>query len=179
MPKLGDVISGTYLGLADRNKRMWCACELCKKERWVIIRKGKPSKRVCLSCSRKNRIGSDCNAWKGGRRKSGKGYVAIWVKKNDFFYPMADKRGYIREHRLVMAKHLNRCLLQWEVVHHRNGIKTDNRIENLQLIGCAGQHNAQVEATLRRQSNQILELQNRVIILEAENILLRKMEAVL
>lgn len=57
--------------------------------------------------------------------------------KYDFIYkpdhPNSDARGYVRTHRLVMSEHLGRPLREGENVHHINGDRKDNRIENLEL----------------------------------------------
>lgn len=82
------------------------------------------------------RTGSDAPGWKGGRYvESRKGYIYIYVPN----HPLAKKNGkggggYYLEHRYVMEQHLGRILTQDEEVHHKNGIKDDNRLENLELV---------------------------------------------
>lgn len=64
-----------------------------------------------------------------GRYQRKDGYVYIKVEK----HPYATSSGYMLEHRLVMETFLGRHLSSEEVVHHKNHIKNDNRIENLEL----------------------------------------------
>lgn len=68
--------------------------------------------------------------WKGGVVTTGSGYTAV---SGGEFPEMRDMNGYTLEHRLVMARHLGRPLTRHETVHHINGDRKDNRIENLQL----------------------------------------------
>jgi hypothetical protein len=68
--------------------------------------------------------------WRGGRLIDKDGYVLVLRPE----HPSANNMRYVREHRIVMEDFIGRYLLPIEVVHHINGIKDDNRIENLMLF---------------------------------------------
>lgn len=129
MPKIGDIKR------TNKHKYFWLACVNCGKERWVQFRKGKIEFERCNNCNGK---GKTHPCWRGGKKK-GQGYVFIWIDSKDPFFEMANNHRYVLEHRLVMAKHLGRCLKSWEIVHHKNGTRDDNRIENLELT-TQGEH---------------------------------------
>jgi hypothetical protein len=71
--------------------------------------------------------------WAGGktlRPNGGTVYCLVLMRG----HPNADRRGYVYEHRIIMENYLGRFLKKQEVVHHINGVGTDNRIENLCLM---------------------------------------------
>lgn len=84
--------------------------------------------RSCIRCRNKRR-GPDHPLWKGGRILDADGYVRVYAPEDD----RANMGRYMKEHTLVMERRLGRRLLAGETVHHINGVKTDNRDENLEL----------------------------------------------
>jgi len=130
MPEIGDI---------QVNKRsisfIWDACQKCGKERWVMLLYGKPRSKKCHPCSMIGRRKESPL----GEYKTTHGYLYTYVRPDSPFYAMASKQNVAAVHRLVMAEHLGRCLTSEEDVHHKNGIKADNRIENLELTS-NGQH---------------------------------------
>ena len=78
----------------------------------------------------KHKTGNQHWNWKGGIRKTPNSYVRIYSPN----HPFHDIYNSVLEHRLVMEKHLGRYLWDFEIIHHKNGIKNDNRLENLELM---------------------------------------------
>jgi len=83
------------------------------------------AKQMCKPCSKQ---GDRHHLWKGGITNNS-GYRLIHLPD----HPNAQKGGYVMEHVLVMSQFLGRALLPKENVHHLNGVRDDNRIENLEL----------------------------------------------
>lgn len=77
------------------------------------------------------RFGNLSSHWKGGRVMRGNKSQYVMILSPN--HPNKDKEGYVMEHRLVMEKKLGRYLLPTEIIHHINGKKNDNRLENLEL----------------------------------------------
>jgi len=91
---------------------------------------------------------NNCN-WKGGRTQSKDGYILLACPN----HPHKDKRGYVPEHRIAMEKHLGRFLEKWEIIHHINHIKQDNRIENLKLY--SNTHPLDVDTKLKQEIRRL------------------------
>jgi hypothetical protein len=69
-----------------------------------------------------------------GLRGTDRAVVTRYTRKDGYVTVRTGLRVWQLEHRLVMEQHLGRRLERSEHVHHKNGIKDDNRIENLEVL---------------------------------------------
>jgi hypothetical protein len=122
------------------NKRITLVCQSCgneyKRPPGEVVRSRFCSRKCAWKFIGRNR-GTSFRARTGGRKRSHQGYIAIYRP----LHPNAHKDGYVWEHRLVAEEKYCRPLLRSESVHHINGIKDDNRPENLEVLSHA-EHSA-------------------------------------
>lgn len=109
-----------------QRRRVACTCFRCGKifERWESAARNAEKHFCSRTCQAASRSGELNPNWNGGSFVRPDGYVAV----------RTDGGGYVLEHRLVMEQSLGRYLTKDEVVHHIDGDKERNDIENLQLL---------------------------------------------
>jgi hypothetical protein len=115
--------------------RWLCKCD-CGSE--VIVDGNNLRRSISKSCGclrseltklrNRNNCGKNSVMWNGGRRRTSGGYIAIYCPDHP-----RHSGSYVNEHVLVMESKLGRFLHSGENVHHLNGIRDDNRPENLEL----------------------------------------------
>jgi len=116
-------------------RKFWvckCDCGTTKSVITASLVSGKTKSCGCLldEMHEKRRKGElRSGAWKGGKVVDDGGYIRVWKPG----HPNANNSGYVLEHRLAMSEKLGRPLKMEETVHHKNGVKNDNRLENLEL----------------------------------------------
>lgn len=112
--------------------RYLCVCECGTRKIQPVMNLASGHSQSCGCYKRdeaRSRTGKKHWAWKGGRSVDPKGYVRL----TGHDYPGAVFPNSTYEHVVVMARHLGRPLFPDEIVHHKNGVRDDNRISNLEL----------------------------------------------
>lgn len=122
--------------------------------------KGKKRSKVVkenLSRKMKERLKNPENhpCWKGGRIIREDGYVLIRMSN----HPRANPKGYVLEHIIICEKKYRKEITKNFIVHHLNGIRNDNRPENL-IVVPKGEHSNQLQFKFYRQ--RILELEKNI-----------------
>jgi hypothetical protein len=103
------------------------------------LKRGQNPRRFCSTkCQHESYRGAGNPKWRGGLVDQTSGYIYQYSPT----HPHATQAGYVMQHRLVMEAAIGRYLRPEEEVHHRNHVRGDNRIENLELMASAAAHRA-------------------------------------
>lgn len=141
----------------DEHQRRFSVTSECASCGVEYQRPPNRSRNYCsLRCSHRDNTKHDLGWRHNGRPAtlSSHGYVLVYEPEHP-----AAKSGRVPQHRLVLEQQLGRILSFREHVHHINGVKTDNRLENLRLMSI--NEHAKLEWAARRDLT-IKQLQNRL-----------------
>jgi len=143
-PKQCEQCGATFKAKDNQRRRRFCSkvcaaqamrvthppktCRECDQT-FIPDRTGRKAPNFCSKACANRRTARNRSTTKG-YVVSAKGYRHLYRPG----HPMAMKSGYVAEHRLVVAEALGRMLTSDEVVHHINGVKDDNRLENLEVL---------------------------------------------
>lgn len=123
----------TVIKQSESRKGYWickCDCGKLKEVRTTHLVRGATKSCGCHSKDWfKQNTGDKAPNWRGGITYDEYGYKLVYRPD----YHRAKSNGYVREHIVIMEEVLGRKLDKGEEVHHKNGIKADNRPENLEL----------------------------------------------
>lgn len=148
MPEIGEIIPGSK----TIRRKIWLICPECNSGHWANLSNYLNSgNRPCRICHNK-RVSTKCRVRKDyepGKTLRRQGYIFVRLDVNDPYHSMAEASHFVAEHRLVMAKYLGRVLTRDEIVHHINGKRDDNALDNLRIVSRA-EHLVTGELELRK-----------------------------
>lgn len=154
MPRLRQTMTYLCNRCKDRKVLIECGCG-CDKIITLLDKKGRTrtfEHGHNITVYNPNKGGKTSSKWKGGIRRRSDGYLEQYCPN----HPFATVNKTVVQHRLVMEQYLGRYLTSNEVIHHKNGIRNDNRIENLQLFLSSGDH-LRFELTDRKLSKETIQ----------------------
>lgn len=122
LPKEGDTTYPRFVGKKGHSRLIYVSCMFCKKLRWVSYW---TNEKWCNDCRKKGLSGPASSHWNGGKFVNSHGYVMVYVGR--------ERKKYIPEHVLIAEREFGGPLPPGTDVHHINGIKDDNRPENLEI----------------------------------------------
>lgn len=137
----GKISSTSYANYYNRQKKINFSgithCKKCSTIESSKLRIGKPSPFKGKRRPEKN--GQNSPSWRGGTYISSDGYRMVYCQSKDLDNNIGWK-SYKKEHKVIYEKFLGRELTKDEVIHHIDGDKLNNNLDNLVLINSDKNH---------------------------------------